>query len=362
MSSPPPPSDSLPPPPSDSLPPPPLSVSTWLRRSSVELATSLTNKTVASLTPLVAPASPSQLSGYDRKKVLKSLAIDESSPPSSELFYSSLEWLDRQLVAEWRDYSVENNSDNANPDDPSSPSSSPPCPLLSSFDLLPDAPLPHQHPPPPTSTPFALASSCHKCHSPFSATLYRHHCRSCGNSFCATHSPHSLPLPSHSLKTPSRLCKSCYAALKRDHHAERIHWRLCRLRDYTNNKLTPYFSRGADSTSDILHRLSSGLLAFARQIPLCASTYIAVETLDILRLHGLTGIYTLLLRSEFVAAADLLRRVTNLDKAWPLSVHELTAAIFYALADKRHRRGCDPNAEAHTHTLIDLSKSMVQVS
>jgi hypothetical protein len=84
-----------------------------------------------------------------------------------------------------------------------------------------------------------------------------------------------------------------------------------------------------------------------------------VETLDILRLHGLTGIYTLLLRSEFIAAADLLRQVTRIDKAWPLSVHELTAAIFYALADKRHRRGVDPQAEARSHTLVDLSRSMV---
>lgn len=97
----------------------------------------------------------------------------------------------------------------------------------------------------------------------------------------------------------------------------------------------PYFNRGVDSIDAIMIRIAKGALAAARQIPLGASAYMVVETAEILRRHGLTGIYSLVLRKEFVAAAELLRKVTGIERAWPLSVHDLTAAIFYALASKR---------------------------
>lgn len=54
-----------------------------------------------------------------------------------------------------------------------------------------------------------------------------------------------------------------------------------------------------------------------------------------------------------MAAADLLCRVTGINKrSWPLSVHELSAAIFYALAQHRSLRGNDPGKEEWMHALI----------
>jgi hypothetical protein len=59
---------------------------------------------------------------------------------------------------------------------------------------------------------------------------------------------------------------------------------------------------------------------------------VAVETVDVLRKYGLNGIYTIMLRQEFLAAADLLLKALGINPtAFPLSVHELAAASFYAL-------------------------------
>ncbi len=53
-----------------------------------------------------------------------------------------------------------------------------------------------------------------------------------------------------------------------------------------------------------------------------------------------------------MAAADLLCRVTGINKrVWPLSVHELSAAIFYALAQHRALRGVDPEMEHCMHAI-----------
>eukprot|EP00529_Nitzschia_sp_RCC80_P000277 CAMPEP_0113443416 /NCGR_PEP_ID=MMETSP0014_2-20120614/2128_1 /TAXON_ID=2857 /ORGANISM="Nitzschia sp." /LENGTH=863 /DNA_ID=CAMNT_0000334373 /DNA_START=1 /DNA_END=2592 /DNA_ORIENTATION=- /assembly_acc=CAM_ASM_000159 len=59
-----------------------------------------------------------------------------------------------------------------------------------------------------------------------------------------------------------------------------------------------------------------------------------------------------MLRQEFLAAADLLRKALGINKtSWPLSVHELSAAIFYALAQHRAMRGLNPEREHIIHTL-----------
>jgi len=44
-------------------------------------------------------------------------------------------------------------------------------------------------------------------------------------------------------------------------------------------------------------------------------------------------------------------------KTWPLSVHELTAAIFYSLAEKRAERGNRPDGEEWTHRLREEGKN-----
>ena len=82
---------------------------------------------------------------------------------------------------------------------------------------------------------------------------------------------------------------------------------------------------------------------------------VAFEAAEILRKHGMNGLYTLVLRKEFVAAAGLLQRVARINKkTWPLSVHELTAAIFYSLAEKRAERGNRPEGEEWCHRIKEV--------
>lgn len=136
--------------------------------------------------------------------------------------------------------------------------------------------------------------------------------------------------------------------------AERIAWRLARCRDYSNETLTPYFEIGVDTIEDAALRLTQAALTMAKSIPLGAQASVAVETVDVLRKYGLNGIYTIMLRQEFLAAADLLRKALGINRsAWPLSVHELSAAIFYALAQHRAMRGMDPEREHLEHSMRD---------
>jgi hypothetical protein len=123
------------------------------------------------------------------------------------------------------------------------------------------------------------------------------------------------------------------------------------LRDYENGELTPYFETGVDTVEDAAMRITQAAIAMARSIPLGAQAHVAVETVEVLRKHGLNGIYTLILRNEFLEAADLLCKALGINKtAWPLSVHELSAAIFYALAQHRAMRGMNPEREHLIHT------------
>lgn len=129
-------------------------------------------------------------------------------------------------------------------------------------------------------------------------------------------------------------------------------WRLARCRDFLAGTLIPYFETGVDTVEDAAFRLTRVAIRLARSIPLGAQAYVAIETVEILRKHGLSGVYGLLLRKEFLAAADLLCRVLGINKKnWPLSVHELSAAIFYALAQHRALRGLRPYGEELIHSL-----------
>lgn len=139
---------------------------------------------------------------------------------------------------------------------------------------------------------------------------------------------------------------------------ERITWRMARCRDslmYVDgleHLWVPYFDLNMDTVEDLCARVSTCTIQMVKSIPfLGAQTSIAVETLDVLRKYGLKGLYGLVLRKEFLAAAELLCKVTGINKqAWPLSVHELSAAIFYALAQHRAIRGADPEREHLIHS------------
>ncbi|KAM6944434.1 phosphatidylinositol-3,5-bisphosphate 3-phosphatase MTMR3 isoform 3-T3 [Lycodopsis pacificus] len=62
--------------------------------------------------------------------------------------------------------------------------------------------------------PDHLAAQCYGCESRFWLAARRHHCRNCGNVFCASCCDQKIPVPSQQLFEPSRVCKTCYGSLK----------------------------------------------------------------------------------------------------------------------------------------------------
>ncbi|XP_012260150.2 zinc finger FYVE domain-containing protein 1-like isoform X2 [Athalia rosae] len=51
---------------------------------------------------------------------------------------------------------------------------------------------------------------CHKCKLPFGTTDTKHHCRSCGEGFCAGCSSKTKPVPLRNWYTPVRVCDACF--------------------------------------------------------------------------------------------------------------------------------------------------------
>jgi len=267
--------------------------------------------------------------------------------------FSSLPWVDRQLVAEWRTFDHTFASPPISPTSTSTPSHTHEHEHEDDCDFEIARTLAPKPLPPP---PWENAPTCFTCQKPFNSTLLRHHCRVCGHSYCHAHSnaAHKLPHFGYDPDVPERVCASCKTILEQYNLNERIAWRMARCRDLLNHQLTPYFETGVDTVEDVAYRLTRAAIRMARSIPLGAQAHVAVETIEVLRKHGLKGVYGLVLRKEFMAAADLLCKVTGINKkAWPLSVHELSAAIFYALAQHRGFRGMKPERENFIHALIE---------
>lgn len=254
--------------------------------------------------------------------------------------FSSLSWLDRQLVKEWRTYTP-NETDGG--DDQSANDNEDDAEFLRARTLVP---APMQRP------SWRRAETCNICSAVFGPTRLRHHCRQCGNSYCQSHSSMTHPLPhlGYLPTVPERVCDECKRMLLTQDLAERVAWRQARARDFLQGHLIPYFETGVDTMEQALLRVTKAALQMAKTIPLGAQATVAVETVDVLRKHGLNGIYTIMLRQEFLAAADLLRKALGINRtAWPLSVHELSAAIFYAIAQHRALRGINPEKEEWDH-------------
>lgn len=116
--------------------------------------------------------------------------------------FSSLPWIDRQLVQEWRTIGGEVEDDDE-------------CHFENARTLVPQ-PVPRPK--------WQRADICQTCRKPFGPTLLRHHCRLCGNSFCHPHSnqSHSLPHLGYDPHVPERVCLGCMHGLNQQQLAERL--------------------------------------------------------------------------------------------------------------------------------------------
>ncbi|XP_067866351.1 myotubularin-related protein 4 isoform X4 [Heterodontus francisci] len=74
--------------------------------------------------------------------------------------------------------------------------------------------------------PDHMASHCFNCDSEFWLAKRRHHCRNCGNVFCANCCHLKLPIPDQQLYDPVLVCNSCYDQVQ-----------ACRTRELMNQQL-----------------------------------------------------------------------------------------------------------------------------
>lgn len=134
--------------------------------------------------------------GYFRNS---SLMEEDELPP-----FSSLHWVDRQLVQEWRTVCWDTTTEEQEEED-----------FEKARTLVPK---PHARP------VWQKADNCHDCHKPFGPTLLRHHCRLCGKSYCHSHSSYSHKLPhlGYDPDVPERVCDTCKRRLVEHNLAERV--------------------------------------------------------------------------------------------------------------------------------------------
>lgn len=149
---------------------------------------------------------------------------------------------------------------------------------------------------------------------------------------------------------PVRVCLECEQIIDSEARMDRVQWRLLRVRDFLSGSLIPYMSRGVDRGVDKALRVVDGTLfvvktALMQNYP----AVLIVETVEILRRYGMSGLAGVLLRQDFVEAVETLKKISGLDQHYPISLHELTACIYYKLAIDRGLRGCNPDDEYKAH-------------
>ncbi|CAB1111040.1 unnamed protein product [Ectocarpus sp. CCAP 1310/34] len=196
---------------------------------------------------------------------------------------------------------------------------------------------------------FEMKPKCRECGEDFGVTRYRHHCRHCGGSFCHEHAWHEHPIPKLGLPAPQRVCTPCKHTLELEDWRERVEWRLERVNAFLENRLISYFDTGVDTVGDKALRVVDGAIYVAKSAPLGTAVKVSVEVMDVLMKYGTAGVAGLVLRREFIEAVEVLKRLSGVDKKWPMSVHEMTAAMYYLLAQRRGERGSAPNGEHEAH-------------
>eukprot|EP01041_Mallomonas_annulata_P006796 gene6796-13763_t len=192
--------------------------------------------------------------------------------------------------------------------------------------------------------------ACTACGKMFGVSLFRHHCRCCGLSFCGNHSGQSRPLPRYGLPLAVRVCEPCAGRVDAECREDLILWRVLRTQSFLRGDLLPYFSTDVDRSVDKAMRVAEGTLYVVRNtLSLNYYAKLSLNAVDLLSRYGMSGLTGVLLRKDFVEAAETLKRVSSLEVQHPLSLHELTACTYYKLALDRGLRGCDPEGEHCMH-------------
>lgn len=197
---------------------------------------------------------------------------------------------------------------------------------------------------------FIESKSCFACNRMFGINLFRHHCRFCGNSFCTPHSSHRRKILRYGMINAVRVCSPCARVIDIEVWRDSMQWRRLRTEAYLKQNLIPYFCPKVDRRVDKALRVIEGSIKLVKNT-LCLNypAHILIETVDILKRYGLSGLAGVLLRKDFVEAVETLKRISGMDKSFSITLHELTACIYYKLAIDRGLRGCNPEGERLEH-------------
>ena len=202
-----------------------------------------------------------------------------------------------------------------------------------------------------TPPSFQEARACGVCTKYFTGSLFRHHCRHCGRSVCSAHSPGRRRILRLGMTAPVRVCLLCERLLDEEARHDGLQWRQLRARAFLSGQLLPYFQPRLDRNVDKALRLVEGSLNVVKNtLILNYPAKIILETVDILKRYGLSGLTGVLMRKDFMEAVETLKRVSGMEKMFSLSLHELTACIYYKLAIDRGLRGVTPELEHAQHT------------
>lgn len=214
---------------------------------------------------------------------------------------------------------------------------------------------------------FAEDNKCHKCTQPFTVTLFRHHCRHCGHSFCHEHSLSRRQIHRFGLVHPVRVCDACALVLDELSRVDQLVWRDSRVRAWLQQRLIPYTftaiygDQDIDRGVDKAYRVADYSLSVARNtLILNFPTKVALETIEVLKRYGLTGFAGLLLTREFMEAIETLKQLVRVEDMFSLSLHELTACVYYKLAIDRGLRGCQPDLPLETHKDTNFQRRLLQ--
>ena len=200
----------------------------------------------------------------------------------------------------------------------------------------------------PSLPSFSKSSLCSQCQARFGFSRFRHHCRNCGESFCGKDSTKRRCLPHFGCHTPLRVCNSCAYLLDEEQQRQIIFWRKQRVKDFLSGQLQLYRHPEHDRSVDKALRVARGAMHVLNVVQVFYPLRLLLESLDVLCRYGVAGISAMLLRQDFVEAAELLVRICSFEQH-KISFSEFMACMYYKFALDKGSRGHDPESDFRQH-------------
>ncbi len=243
---------------------------------------------------------------------------------------------------------------------------------------------------------FKQSKKCFYCNSMFGISLYRSHCRTCGNSFCDQHSNFYNNVNGYA--GLQRTCLDCNNKIKQQELDIRSKYRDQQILKFICCGNITTFEEIEDSFRDKALRITNMSIHVLTRIPTIGGVpALIIASADLVTKYGHYGIASLLLRNEILEIADIMRELNNVvfepdtcDDAGEKNasgggeknasggdeknscaskekkqIHDIVGGLYYLFCQKRGERGNDPTFEAKQHFVVKPEveiKSEVEVN